>query len=115
MNIKKWNEQELEEAVAGKRPLLVDLQADWCMQCGPQEKVLERVAPTFDGQIIFASVDVGQFPAVSAQYDVVGLPAMLLFKHGQHQETLRGFKRAPVIRQALKKLLDENENKPIGE
>ena len=105
MAILRWSDEELEAAIESGRPLLVDLQAEWCAQCRPQEKVLERLAPDFAGQVTIASVDVGQFPKVSDRFGIVGLPALLLFKDGKHWDTLCGFKRAPLIRQALSRLL----------
>lgn len=105
MTLERWDEQRLQTAVRSGAPLLIDLRADWCPQCGPQEGVLERVAPEFVGQVTFGSIDVEQFPSTLEAYGVLGLPTILLFSGGQHQDTLRGFKRAPVIRLALKQLV----------
>lgn len=105
MPIAMWNEQDLSKAISSGQTLLVDLQADWCVQCGPQEQVLERVAPDYDGDVLIASVDVGEHPAIVDEYGISGLPALLLFKDGTHRETLCGFQRAPLLHIALKKLL----------
>lgn len=106
MALERWNDEELAKAIDQGNALLVDLRADWCPQCGPQEGVLERVAPEFEGQVTFGSVDVGLYPAVLDKYGVKGLPALLLFNNGEFKEPLCGFKRAPVIRLALKSLIN---------
>jgi thioredoxin 1 len=106
MGLERWNDAELAGAIDQGRALLVDLRADWCPQCGPQEGVLERVAPEFEGLVTFGSVDVGLHPSVLDTYGVRGLPALLLFNNGQLKETINGFKRAPVIRLALKNLMN---------
>jgi len=105
MALERWNDEELASAIDRSSALLVDLRADWCPQCGPQEGVLERVAPEFAGQVTFGSVDVGLYPAVLDTYGIKGLPALLLFNDGEYKETICGFKRAPVIRLALKNLM----------
>lgn len=106
MTIPKWNEAELAEAIAGGVTLLIDLQADWCVQCGPQERVLERIAPEYEGRVWLASIDVGLHPSIVDEYEISGLPAMLLFREGVHAETLCGFQRALPLRLALNKLLE---------
>lgn len=106
MAIERWDDEKLAAAIEQGAALLVDLRADWCPQCGPQEGVLERIAPEFEGKVTIGSVDVGHHPAVLETYGVLGLPTMLLFNYGEHRDTINGFKRAPVIRLALKKLID---------
>ena len=106
MALDRWDDEDLANAIELGSPLLVDLRADWCPQCGPQEGVLERVAPEFAGQVTFGSVDVGLYPAVLDTYEVKGLPTLLLFNNGEHKVTIHGFKRAPVIRLALRNLMN---------
>ena len=106
MALERWSDEKLTEAIEAGSPLLIDLRADWCPQCGPQEGVLERIEPDFAEQVTFGSIDVEQYPTILETYGLRGLPALLLFNNGEHQETLSGFKRAPVVRQALKKLVD---------
>lgn len=105
MSISPLNDEELQVEIGSGRTLLVDMRADWCPQCGPQENVLLRVCGDYAGQVHFASVDVGLYPAVSERYGIVGLPALLLFKDGRLQETLTGFKSAPLVRLALNRLI----------
>lgn len=106
MALERWNDKEMANAIEQGSALLVDLRADWCPQCGPQEGVLQRIAPEFEGKVRFGSVDVGVYTAVLDIYGVKGLPTLLLFKNGEHRASIHGFKRAPVVRLALKNLLD---------
>jgi thioredoxin 1 len=105
MGISALNEEELQVEIGNGRLLLVDMRADWCPQCGPQENVLLRLRADYDGKVHFASVDVGLYPTVAEQYGIIGLPALLLFKNGRLQETLSGFKSAPLVRLALGRLI----------
>jgi len=103
--VPRWKPEELNEVVAGGGPVLVDLRADWCRQCGPQEQVVERIKPSYEGEVAIGSVDVGDHPEVTERYDVLGLPAFLLFNGGEHKETVNGFRRAPELRAAISQLL----------
>jgi thioredoxin 1 len=91
--------------VEGGEPVLVDLQAAWCRQCEPQERVLQRVAADYP-DIVFVAVDVTDNPEVADGYGVRSLPALLLFRSGELRETLLGFTRAPLVRRALDRLVD---------
>ena len=107
MGLPNWGTGELDEAVASGEPVLVDLRADWCPQCGPQEAVLERILPGFEG-VRFGSVDIGEHEGVADRFGVRTLPSLLLFNRGEHVETVVGFKRGPAVREALTRLLDND-------
>jgi len=107
MTLTSWSAAQMHEAIDSGDLVLVDLRADWCSQCGPQERVLERLLPVFGEQVRFGSVDVGEHTAVVDEYGVKGLPTLLVFRGGQHQTTLNGFKRAPEVRQALERVLQD--------
>lgn len=107
MPMPRWSTAEMEQTVAGGGTVLVDLRADWCPQCGPQERVLERLQPAFEERVTFGSVDVEANAAVVERYRVQGLPTMLVFRSGELATTLSGFRRAPEVRQALENLLHE--------
>lgn len=106
MSLPDWTSTDLDDVVASGAPVLADLRADWCVQCGPQEQVLERIAPEFEGTVYFGSVDVGAHHEVVDRYGIRGLPSLLIFAGGEQRDTLNGFKRAPLVRQALLRLLN---------
>lgn len=100
----RWSPQAVTAEVERGVPVLVDLQAEWCAQCGPQERILERVAPDYP-DVVFVALDLAEHPAAADDHGVRSLPAMLLFSSGELQDTLVGFKRAPLVRLALDRLV----------
>ncbi|MCA1841659.1 MAG: thioredoxin family protein [Actinobacteria bacterium] len=109
MSVPRWTRKELEEVVAGAGPVLVDLRADWCTRCGPQEQVVERILPEYEGRVAIGSLDVGEHPDVADDYGIQGLPAFLLFQGGEHVHTISGFRRAPELRAAIGGYLEPRE------
>ncbi|MGH8875122.1 MAG: thioredoxin family protein [Acidimicrobiia bacterium] len=105
MAIPAWTVEDLDRAVRSGARLLVDLRADWCPQCGPQEGVVERVMPAFEG-VAAGSIDVGRYPEVAERHEVVSLPTLLLFRNSRLAECLTGFNPAPLVRAALQRLVD---------
>lgn len=64
-------------------PVLIDFWADWCMPCKMIAPVLEELAEDYDGRLKIGKLDVDVEPDIAANYNVVSIPTLLLFKDGQ--------------------------------
>lgn len=70
------------EVIESETPVLVDFWAPWCGPCRIVAPHLEELAgEREDLRIVKLNVD--ENPQVSAQYGVMSIPTLLLFKHGQ--------------------------------
>lgn len=78
-------------------PVLVDFWADWCTPCRTMAPTLERLADEQAGRLEIVKVDVEANPDIAAAYDIVSLPAMLLFVGGEVRQQLQGQMPAPRI------------------
>jgi thioredoxin 1 len=81
------------EAEVLRAPILTvtDLWTEWCAPCKRLSPVLEQIAAEYAGQIKVTKMDVDANPLTPAQYDVQGLPTLLVFKDGQLVDTIVGF------------------------
>lgn len=68
----------------------VDFWADWCTPCKVMEPVMEKLAQKYEGQIKFAKVDVEKYQALAEEYNIMNIPAMILFKDGVPKEKVTG-------------------------
>ena len=82
---------------------VVDFWADWCGPCKMQEPVLEALDELYDGRVKFASLDVDQHQKIAQQFEIMSIPALVIFKNGQPAEKVVGFHPQA----ALKKYLDQ--------
>lgn len=73
-------------------PVLVDFHADWCGPCQSLKPVLEALAKEFEDRAQVLKVDVDQHPALAQQYNVRGIPTLVLFKDGQVTDTVVGLR-----------------------
>jgi thioredoxin 1 len=70
------------EVLEAETPVLVDFWAPWCGPCRIIAPHLEELARERE-DILVVKLNVDENPQVSARYNVMSIPTLLLFKHGQ--------------------------------
>ena len=77
------------EVIESEKPVLVDFWAAWCGPCRVVAPVLEEIASERDDlRIVKLDVDANQQTA--ANYEVLSIPTMILFKNGQVAKKIIG-------------------------
>lgn len=68
--------------IDSKTPVLIDFYAEWCGPCKSLMPVLEQVKLDLDPLIKIFKIDVDKNPLLAANYQIKGVPTLLLFKDG---------------------------------
>ena len=69
---------------------LVDFWATWCGPCQVIAPIIEQLAEEYDGQLKVGKVDVDANQNTAMRFGVRSIPSVLLFKNGQHVDTVVG-------------------------
>ena len=77
------------EVIESDQPVLVDFWAAWCGPCRVVAPILEEIAAERDDlRIVKLDVDANQQTA--AQYQVLSIPTLILFKNGEPAHKIIG-------------------------
>ena len=69
---------------------LVDFWATWCGPCQIIAPVVEQLAQEYEGRVKIAKLDVDSNGQTAARFNVRSIPSILLFKNGEHVDTIVG-------------------------
>ncbi|MBN2284774.1 MAG: thioredoxin [Deltaproteobacteria bacterium] len=76
-------DNNIDEAIAKYPFLVVDCWAEWCMPCKMIGPVIEKLAVSQKGAVVFGKLDVDGNPDSSARFNIRSIPNLLVFRHGE--------------------------------
>ena len=93
------------QVLQSSEPVLVDFWAEWCGPCKAIAPVLDEIASSYAGRLKVAKVNVDQNQKTPRNYNVRGIPTLMLFKDGKVQATQIGLINKTQLTQLLEKNL----------
>ena len=105
-NVKKVTTDTFrKEVIESDKPVVVDFWAEWCGPCKKLSPILEEVAEELDGQVTVAKVNVDEERNLGAMFQIMSIPNVLIFNHGEKVDEFVGLRSKDDIVAQVKKQL----------
>ena len=78
------------EVLEHEKPVLVDFWAPWCGPCRVIAPSLEEIADEQSDSLRIVKLNVDENQQTAAQYGVMSIPTLIVFKNGQAAKTIVG-------------------------
>ncbi len=103
-NIKKMN--SFNQIIKSDTPVLVDFFATWCGPCHMLSPIIKQVKYSLGNRVSILKIDVDKNQTVASQYQVRGVPTMILFQNGKQLWRQSGV----ISKEELIKIIVEKSN-----
>jgi len=94
-----------DEIIQSEKPVLVDFSAEWCGPCKLMAPILKDVKKEIGDTATIIKVDVDKNPKAAGEYQVQGVPTLILFKNGQPLWRQSGVIQKPALVSIIKKFI----------
>lgn len=78
------------EVLNSEQPVLVDFWASWCGPCRMVSPIVDEIAEESDGNFKVGKINVDEQPDLAAQFNVMSIPTLMVFKNGAVAESAVG-------------------------
>ncbi|XKM38026.1 thioredoxin (plasmid) [Rhizobium ruizarguesonis] len=93
VDINNFQSEVLESA----QPVVVDFWAEWCGPCKMIAPSLEEIAVEMEGKVKVAKLNIDENPELAAQFGVLSIPTLAIFKGGEVADISFGAKPKTVL------------------
>ena len=97
-NVKTFTTENFEsEVLKSEQTVMVDFWAPWCSPCRMVAPIVDELADEYLGRIVIGKVNVDDNGPIAAQYGVMSIPTLGIFKGGKLVDKVTGFRGKPDL------------------
>lgn len=77
------SEKQFKELVSSGQTVISVFKTTWCKDCHYLDLFMDSIEQNYASMVTFIEVDLDEFPKLSSEYMVLGIPSFISFKNGQ--------------------------------
>ena len=89
------------EVIHADQPVLVDFFAEWCGPCKTMAPILKQAKEAVGDKVKIIKVDIDKNPEAARQFNIQGVPTLILFHKGAVEWRQSGVAPANALIQVL--------------
>ena len=101
MAIIELNKDNFNTVINTDKKVLIDFFATWCGPCRMVSPIVDEIADEHP-EFVVCKVDVDNNPELAAEFGVMSIPTLIVFKDGKEASKLVGFRPKDAILEMLK-------------
>ncbi|MGY4690776.1 thioredoxin family protein [Salibacterium sp. K-3] len=74
--------EQFQSTISSSDNVVIKFSADWCPDCRRMDAFFPEVEEEYNHLPVY-EIDKDQFPSLAEQYEVMGIPSLLVFKDGE--------------------------------
>lgn len=94
-------DSNLNETIHNYPMVVIDCWAPWCAPCHMVAPVIEGMAKEYAGRILFGKLNVDENRLSATNYQIMGIPQLLVFKNGKLVDRIVGAMPWKVLEQRI--------------
>lgn len=98
--------QNFKDIINSEIPVLIDFYAEWCGPCKMLAPILKEVKESLGTNIKILKIDVDKNQNLASQYQVRGVPTLILFKQGKQLWRESGLRQKEELITIIKQYSD---------